>query len=204
MVRLEVVWQNGLKLHFHPVLLRLILEAFAFARRLSISGAVSDAVATLSAVLAGGTFATDALYMVMIMPCDRLIEEDPTIELCLFVDDLTLQVIDEERFVATKLQRVTSRCIELLEDELKLEVSRGSMGQLSSKAKTVAVTSSSKLAKTLKPKMKFLGIAVRKSVKLLGVDFAAGRRLLPGGGLQRVCKKPGLLRSPRERPNTTG
>ena len=31
MVRLEVVWMSGLRLRFDPMLLRLVLEAFAFA-----------------------------------------------------------------------------------------------------------------------------------------------------------------------------
>ena len=43
--------------HRHP----LALEAFAFVRHLMLNGALSEAVATLSAILAGSSFATDAL-----------------------------------------------------------------------------------------------------------------------------------------------
>ena len=50
MVKLEIVWRVGLRLHFHPVLLAMILESFSFARVLTIQGAVSDPVHTLSLI----------------------------------------------------------------------------------------------------------------------------------------------------------
>ena len=37
-------------------------------------GAVREGVDTLSAVLAGGSFATDCLFLVWAEPCDKLIE----------------------------------------------------------------------------------------------------------------------------------
>ena len=73
MVRLELVWEAGIRLGFPPVILRLVLEAFAFARRLVFNGALSEATVTLSAILAGGSFATDALFIVLVGPCDALL-----------------------------------------------------------------------------------------------------------------------------------
>ena len=70
-VSLDLVWRAGLKLHCPPGVLRLELEAFAMKRRLTMQGAVSAPVETLSAILAGGSFATDALFMLMLGPCDQ-------------------------------------------------------------------------------------------------------------------------------------
>ena len=53
-VALHLVWEAGVRHGFPLKVLRLILEAFAFARHLSYQGAVSEAILTLSAVLAGG------------------------------------------------------------------------------------------------------------------------------------------------------
>ena len=66
MVKLELVWARGIELGFPALILRMVLETFAFTRRLYLRGAVADAVDTLSAILAGGGFATDALLIVLI------------------------------------------------------------------------------------------------------------------------------------------
>ena len=94
MIKLELVWRAGLKLKFNPVVLRLFLESFSATRRLVINGACSGPANTLSYILAGGAFATDAMFMVLLGPCDQLLVEHPSTQLgmCLFVDDLTLDV----------------------------------------------------------------------------------------------------------------
>ena len=89
MVKLDLVWRACLRLHFPPLILRLVLEAFSFARHLALNGAVSKGILTLSAILTGGSFATDALFIVLLGPCDELLIEHPKVSLCLFVDDLT-------------------------------------------------------------------------------------------------------------------
>ena len=71
-VSLEQVWRAGLKHGFPLQVLALMLEAFAFARQLSYQGAVSEAVITLSAILAGGGFAQVALFLVLIDPLDDI------------------------------------------------------------------------------------------------------------------------------------
>ena len=97
LVRLELVWAAGISLGFPPVILRLVLEAFAFARRLVINTALSEATVTLSAILAGGSFATDALFIVLVGPCDALLRaHQPRRALRLFVDDLTIDAVGTE------------------------------------------------------------------------------------------------------------
>ena len=75
--KLELVWRAGLRLHFPPLLLRLVHEAFAFARVLTMGGAVTTEVHTLSAILAGGSFATDALFTALAEQCDEMLIEYP-------------------------------------------------------------------------------------------------------------------------------
>ena len=50
MVRLELVWAAGLRMHCPPTILRLELEAFAFVRRLMCQGVVAEPICTLSGI----------------------------------------------------------------------------------------------------------------------------------------------------------
>ena len=97
-VRLELVWKAGMRWNFPEEILRLMLETFAFIRYLVLNGAMSEAVATLSAILAGSSFAIDALFIVLIGPCDHL-AACHQVDLCLFVDDLTIDTVGTAAFV---------------------------------------------------------------------------------------------------------
>ena len=195
MVKLEIVWRRGLQLHFPPQILRLTLESFAFVRRLMLSGAVADGVSTLSAVLAGGGFATDALFIVLVRPCDELLVEPSVgnLSICLFVDDLTLHVTGSEREVAEGLAAAVDRCIGKMEGELEMTVSRGRVPwRLDSRAKTIAIASSRGLARALEPKMRAYGVATKRKAKLLGVDFSCGKRVVRSvqrGRIAKVCAR---------------
>ena len=59
MVKFEKVWKSGIKMKFPLGVLRLVLEAFEFTRVLKLGSALSEGILTLSAILAGGSFATD-------------------------------------------------------------------------------------------------------------------------------------------------
>ena len=71
-VSLEHVWRAGMHHDFRVEILRLIMEAFAFARRLSYQGAVSEPVFTLFAALAVGGFAQITLFLMLIDPLDQI------------------------------------------------------------------------------------------------------------------------------------
>ena len=189
MVRLELVWARGLELGFPALILRMVMEVFSFTRRLMLSGAVSDPVDTLSAILAGSGFATDAMFIVLVKPCDTLVKEFPTSDLCLFVDDLTLHAIGTEGAVQTELTKAVNRCIDLLEGDMGLRISRGIVrGRVDSRAKTFVLASTAKLAKKLRPKLNALGIHVRDKGKMLGIDFSCGRRVVRATQSARVKK----------------
>ena len=60
-----------------------------------MQGAMSDGVDTLSAILAGGTYATDCLFMVLALVCDEALVVHP-IEITFYIDDIAIHVISEE------------------------------------------------------------------------------------------------------------
>ena len=187
LVRLEVVWAAGLSLGFPAVILRLVLEAFAFARRLVVNTALSEATLTLSAILAGGSFATDALFIVLIGPCDVLLRtHQPRVGLRLFVDDLTIDAVGMALQIYEALPAALRDCIFAFETELRFSVSRGGRWLIDRKAKTVAVASSLSLARRLEPTMRAQGVTIKRQVKLLGIDFASGKRVRRSVQKQRV------------------
>ena len=65
MIRLEGVWEAGRKANFPVRLLRLIMEEYACARRLTFRKEVAEPVHTLSAILAGSGMAQVALALVL-------------------------------------------------------------------------------------------------------------------------------------------
>ena len=127
-VSLEHVWRAGVKHSFPCRVLTLLLEAFAFARRHSYQGAVSEAVNTLSAILAGGGFAQVALFLVLIDPLDDIqIQYSIGVTVCLYVDDIAVNVTGiHPEVVAAVLAQCTSDLIATLENDLQMTVSRRS------------------------------------------------------------------------------
>lgn len=53
-----------------PTILRLALEITCFSRHLTLHGVTADGALTLSAILAGASFATGELFVVMAEVCD--------------------------------------------------------------------------------------------------------------------------------------
>ena len=88
-VRLELVWEAGMAAGFPALVLRLLMESFAFARTLIYRGALAKGITTLSAILAGSVFAMDALALVLTGVVDKIAVAMPSISFVLYVDDLT-------------------------------------------------------------------------------------------------------------------
>ena len=177
MVRLELVWQAGLRLHFPPLILRMVMEVFSLGRRLILDKAVAATIFTLSAILAGGSFATDALYVILVKTCDGILIEHPGTDLCLFVDDITLSVTGSAQYVAATLPIIFDEMVTQLEQDLHLVVSKGAKRWvLDPSTKTVTTASSRQLRDKLGPTFKAVGVPVVKATKMLGVDYCASGR----------------------------
>ena len=188
MVKLELVWYAGIRCGFPAAMLKLVLESFSFARRLKCGGAYSEEFNTLSAVLAGGGYATDALFLVLVEPCDTLLRTFPQADICLFVDDLTIHVRGSDTSVARDLPAATDWCIDAFENELCLTVSRSHTPfAVDPSAKKVATFSHSATAKRSAISFRRIGVGISRQVKFLGIDYAAARRI------RRTVQKKRLL-----------
>ncbi len=174
MVQLRLVWEAGVRLGFPLVILRLVLESFSLARHLVYAGAFAEAVWTLSAVLAGGGFATDCLFLVLVQPIDDWLIAYPMASVCLFADDINAHIIGSHSVVAEVIVQGGRQLIHTLEDDLGLQVSRGTSWSTHG-GKSVAVSSSQALDRKLKLPLRALGIDVKHTVRHLGVSYSAGK-----------------------------
>ena len=175
-VRLDVVWVAALKTGFPMAVLRLALRAYCHARRLIYKGIVGDPILSTNAILAGGGLATDMLALLLTNALALLRRELPKVHLFIVVDDLTIRVEGSTAAVASELVHLTSVCIEQLESELCMKVSRGDKWSTPDHVKSVAVASSKEARASLVTGMRALGILVSHHTRNLGVDFAPGRK----------------------------
>ncbi len=139
-VVLAQAWSAGCRHRFQLDLLRMALEASSFERRLKYRGAVSRPVDTTTAILAGSGTATDLLDLVLLEPVDRLIAKHSRLRVFMVADDLTLRIEGRDEVdVAEYMDRVTKDCVEELEGQLCMTISRDKKGK---QGKTVALASS--------------------------------------------------------------
>jgi len=169
-------------LGFHPGILRLALEVCAFTRYLALEGVAGEGVDTLSAILAGTSFATDLLYLVVTGPCDRLMARWPSINLSAVVDDLAAQVVGTEGRVAPVIQEVTDQLVGDL-SAIGCMVSQGE--EWLPGGKTVVVTTSDACRDRITPPLRRKGILTGRRARHLGVDYTPGAR---GRGNRPVAK----------------
>ena len=168
-VHLSLVWHRARELHFPVPLLVLILESFAFARYVAVGKAVAAPIYTLSAILAGGSFATDSLLVVLAPVVLALLEKYP-VRATLWVDDLSMHAYGSHEHVEATIDAAAEFVIERLEGDLRMVVSRGERG------KSVAVASGGFEGRQLARRLWRHGIRLVPSAPNLGVDFAAGKR----------------------------
>ena len=169
---------------FPLVILRAALESFAFVRRLVYQQAISEPVATLSAILAGGGFAQVALHLVLVEPLEALysipLAPSVTLTICEYVDDIALHAVGRTQEVVRALTQATEQLIDHLEGSLCMVVSRRKEWASEGKGKTVAAASTALAARLLSTPMRRLGVQLRRKAKHLGIDFAPGARTRQG------------------------
>ena len=177
MVSLSLVWEAGLRHAFPLAILRLMLESFAFARRLTYQRAVSEPTCTLSAALAGGGFAQVALLLVLLDPLDQIQAAYPLyLTVCLYVDDIALHVVGDHVIVATVLAAATDMLVQILEDDLHMKVSRRERWAIAGKAKSTVAVSCPKVKGRISTTMRRLGILITQKAKHLGIEYGPGAR----------------------------
>jgi len=182
-VPLELIWARGNEMGFPPGILRLSLEMCAFVRHLVLEGVLGEGTETLSAILAGTSFATDLLFIVMTMPCDRLLERWPRANLSLVVDDMAIQLVGEKGEVAEGILAAVDQAVGELTD-IGCMVSLGDAW--APEGKTIVVSSSQQVLGRIRLGLKARGMHAAKHAKHLGVDYHPGRR---GQRLRKVAAK---------------
>ncbi len=99
---LEYAYTAARELKFPPALLRLTLEIRSFLRFLRYEGAISDPVHSLSAVVAGSCFATDLMFVMLVMPIEMMIARF-SVRVFAVVDDVTIRAEGAPGAVSTQL-----------------------------------------------------------------------------------------------------
>ena len=164
---------------FNAIVARLAISLYAGPRRLVANGAVSRQMCTKQGILAGCTFATTLLRVLLISSCDATALHWPSIRLGVFVDDASLQAVGLEEFVVTQLSESTAFLAECFEQDLFMQVSR---------AKSVLLGSSRALAMRLAARLRRWGFMVADNAKNLGCDFASGKRIKRSSQIARRMK----------------
>ena len=171
-VPLDKAWANGVRTGFPLKILRLALEAFAMARHLTFQGVTApEGVTTLTAIVAGTSFAPDVLFLVLHEPVDQIRTLWPTVWPSMVMDDLALQIVATQSEVQELALKVLDTIISMLED-LGGIVSRGRAGTPG--GKTVMVTASAPLAHDLQEGAAARGVAIVSGARNLGHDYTAG------------------------------
>ncbi len=192
-IPLEVLWRRA-KAHRFPLrLICLILELCAAPRRLVFRGAVSEATATLSAVIAGLVAAIDCMYLMVVDSLDALRRDFPRLRLVAYVDDLTLHRTGVEEEVKAEIEAATARLVGELEEGCRLVVSR---------AKSAVVVSGEGLGRRLRNCMTKMGIPIGLKARLLGVDYRPGKGRGPKREVQG--RRWGKVMGRRKRINKLG
>ena len=186
-VSLSLVWEAGVRHDFPLAILRLMLESFAFERRLTYQRAVSEPTHTLSAVLAGGGFAQVALLLVLLDPLDQVQAAYPLyLTVCLYVDDIAFHVVGNHIIVAAVLAAATDMLVRILEDDLSMKVSRRERWAIIGKSKSMVAVSCPKVKGKISTTMRRLGILVTQKAKHLGIEYGPGARTrAPSGAKSR-------------------
>ena len=195
-VPLAMVWARGCQLGFPLAVLRLSLEMCAFARHLVLEGVLGEGIDTLSAILAGLSFATDLLFIIMTEPCDRLERKWPDLNLSLVVDDLAVQAVGPEQVVAETITAAVDKVV----DELTAIGCMVSLGDTwAPGGKTIVVGTSQQVMGRLKVSFKARGIKTGSAARHLGVDYAPGRR---GSKVRKVAAQRLKGGQGQERPHS--
>ena len=119
-------------------------------------------------IVAGSSFATTELRLLLLTVTQSMQKCWPRINLSLFVDDATLEVEDDQpTMAAAELAAATDWLVDAFQTDLKLEVSP---------SKSVVIASMLGLAKTTARISRCQALRAQTHGKLLGVDSCGGRR----------------------------
>ena len=161
-----------------------MVSIYSMPRRVVVNGSFSRMVQVYSAVVAGSSYGTIALRLMLMAPLDQLVVRWPLAMPYLYVDDLAVQVRGGWRYVSDYICDSIKFLITELEQTQHLPVSRGP------KDKSKFLTAHLQLARAVDVAMAELGVSHVKVGKLLGVD----RRTCGTQPRKTRTKRLGILR----------
>ena len=107
-----------MRLKFPLKILRLSLEMCCFVRHLVFNGCVhKEGVRTCTAIIAGLSYATDVLLLVVAPVLDEALERWPHLAITAQVDDIGLQITGQAHEVQTEIVAATTYVIQGLREQ---------------------------------------------------------------------------------------
>ena len=157
----------AVRLGFDLIVLRLSLAAYRLARSIGVEGTFSALLIATRGITAGSGFATIELRILLHEAIVIGTRRWPLLQLCLYVDDLTVAASGSSRVALDTVSQATDFFVRVFEEGFRLEVSCTKSFAIAAKPSLAAVLARSTRRKILQ--------AVRAG-KMLGAPFAGGRR----------------------------
>ncbi len=182
----HVVLAAKAQLHGFPMhIIRVVIAMYSSPRVVKIGAECSLPVSLGTTIVAGCTFATTLLKLVLLKALDLTSAAHNLVRLKVYVDDASVQARGlGDR--AAKLVAAATR--DLIEELQKPEV-----GLVVSTSKTHGVATNPTLGRQLAARLAASGLTTKSHTKNLGVDFAAGGRRRTGVRQERFHKLRGRL-----------
>jgi hypothetical protein len=175
--------------HGFPLwLLRMSLAAYRLPRTIGVDGCFSRLIVAARGITAGSCFATSELRLLLLDVVDSAYKRYLTIDLTLYVDDLTIACSGPAEVVVATVALATDHVVRLLE---------GALGLTVSVKKSVVAACRSSLAVRVKNASRTRRLSAVRATKLLGAPAGGGRRRYVAPAMTRVKAFIGKIRKIR-------
>jgi len=175
----QVVLSQARKQGFHLGLLKWLLAMFQQPRSIAYQQMLCPAVRATCSIVPGSSHA-DLLMRLMLQPVVELVRSlAPYAIIAVVVDDLQVTLHGGCDTVQRDMVKLVDRVFPFMEEQLRLPLSR---------PKLALVSNIGAVAQAIGRRRALLGRAVVKSVRNLGMDYAAGARTFSAVRKDRISK----------------
>ena len=173
-VRHDLLWRQGIELHYPLAELRVTIQSYRWERRLTLDGILGKAIWPAGGIVAGHSHATTELKLYMLKVVRQHVIAYPKPALNIFVDDLAVDgAAPNEEVLLRQVLPATRQLINSFGEELHLPVAA---------SKVAVVGSTWSVTKAAEESFGLLRGKGAQAVRYLGVDAAAGRSLAHASG----------------------
>ena len=151
-------------------ILRFLINMYGMKRIIMVERVVTKPVVATRSIVPGDSNADTLMLLCMLSPCDAIIHRFPEMHIALLADDIQLlHVAERSEDCALKMAQASSCIIEELENVCLLTVKT---------SKLVIASNSKPTADRVGLRYRRLQGTFKRTVRNLGVDFAAGGRVI--------------------------